>query len=169
MARSRRISASVRTVPSGRRLTSMSRGLTTRIVTHGADQGISQGFHPRRPDVAAHGPDAGVGEDGVEGGGEVRSAVADHELDPISLFTEVHEQVPGLLGGPHLNLDPQAGQFAVDPAVCPSGVLAGQPEDECPDISSGRRPAGLAAQGPSGPAAADDIAVPRQDRLRRDQ
>ena len=42
MARSRRISASVRTVPSGRRLTSMSRGLTRRIVTHEADQGIGQ-------------------------------------------------------------------------------------------------------------------------------
>ena len=61
---------------------------------------FSDRVHPRRPDVAAHGPDAGVGEDGVEGGGEVRSAVADHKLDPISLFTEVHEQIPGLLGGP---------------------------------------------------------------------
>ena len=40
MARSRSISVSVRTAPSGSRLTNMSRGLTTRIVTHGADQGI---------------------------------------------------------------------------------------------------------------------------------
>jgi hypothetical protein len=31
------------------------------------------------------------------------------------------------------------------------------------------RPAGLAAHGPGGPAAADDIAVPPQDRLRHDQ
>ena len=36
-----------------------------------------------RPDVAAHGPDAGAGEGGVEGSREVRAAVADHELDPI--------------------------------------------------------------------------------------
>ena len=69
------------------------------------DPAFSNRVHARRPDVAEHGPDAGVGEDGVEGGGEVRSAVADHELDPISLFTEVHEQVPGLLGGPHLLWD----------------------------------------------------------------
>jgi len=36
MARSRSISASVRTAPSGSRLASISRGLTTRIVTHKA-------------------------------------------------------------------------------------------------------------------------------------
>jgi hypothetical protein len=30
--------------------------------------------------------------------GEVRSAVADHELDPMCLFAEVHDQVAGLLG-----------------------------------------------------------------------
>ena len=39
-------------------------------------------------------------QDRVEGGGEVRSAVADHELDPMGLFTEVHEEVAGRLGGP---------------------------------------------------------------------
>jgi hypothetical protein len=33
-------------------------------------------------------------------GGEVRSAVADHELDPMCMFAEVHEEVAGLLGGP---------------------------------------------------------------------
>ncbi len=144
----------------------------------------------------------GIGEDGVESGGEVRAAVADHELDPLCLFAEVHEEVAGLLGGPfpggmqgdpedadapgrvldhgqdiglgaveqvgreevagqdrlglgaqelrpgrpgpprrgvdaaglqdlphgrRRDLDSQAGQLAVDPAVSPFGVLAGQP------------------------------------------
>jgi hypothetical protein len=32
----------------------------------------------------AHGLDAGVAQDGVEGGSEVRSVVADHEHDPVS-------------------------------------------------------------------------------------
>ena len=75
-------------------------GTVQELTAASPDPAFSNRVHPRRPDVAAHGPDADVGEDGVEGGGEVRSAVADHELDPISLFTEVHEQVPGLLGGP---------------------------------------------------------------------
>ena len=52
------------------------------------------------PDVAEHGPDPGIGEDRVECGGEVRAVVADHELDPVRVLAEVHEQVAGLLGGP---------------------------------------------------------------------
>ena len=58
------------------------------------------GVHAGRPDVAGDGLDAGAGEDGVEGAGEVRSAVADHELDPMRLRAEVHHQVAGLLHGP---------------------------------------------------------------------
>jgi hypothetical protein len=33
-------------------------------------------------------------------GREVRAAVADHELDPVRLLAEVHDQVAGVLGGP---------------------------------------------------------------------
>jgi hypothetical protein len=62
--------------------------------------------HARRPDVAQDGPDPGVGEDRVERGGEVRPAVADHELDPMRLVAEVHDQVAGLLGGPRPRWDP---------------------------------------------------------------
>jgi hypothetical protein len=76
------------------------KGTVQQLTAASPDPAFSDRIHPRRPDAAEHGPDAGVGEDGVEGRGEVRSAVADHELDPISLFAEVHEQVPGLLGGP---------------------------------------------------------------------
>src|ERR1039457_6650047 len=57
-------------------------------------------LHTGRPDVAEHGPDPGVSEDGVECGGEVRAAVADHEPDPICLVAGVHDQVACLLGGP---------------------------------------------------------------------
>ena len=56
--------------------------------------------HTGRPDIAEHGPDASVGEDSVERAGEVGSAVADHELDPVRLLTEVHEEVACLLSGP---------------------------------------------------------------------
>ena len=57
-------------------------------------------FHAGRPHVAQHGPDPSVGEDGVERGGEVRSPVADHELDPVCMFAEVHDQATCLLRGP---------------------------------------------------------------------
>ncbi len=57
----------------------------------------------------------------------------------------------------------------MDPAVSPFGVLAGQPEDQGLDVPAGRRPAALAAYGPGGPAAADDVAVPAQDGVRGDQ
>jgi hypothetical protein len=49
---------------------------------------------------AEDGPDPGVGEDRVERGGEVGAAVADHELDAVRMFAEVHDQVASLLGGP---------------------------------------------------------------------
>jgi hypothetical protein len=64
------------------------------------DPAFSDRVHAGRPDVAKHGPDANIGEDRAERSGEVRPAVADHELDPVSLFAEVDEQVAGLLGGP---------------------------------------------------------------------
>ena len=65
-------------------------------------------------------------------------------------------------------LHSQPGQFPVDPAVAPSGVLPGQPEDQGLDVPAGGR-AGLAAHGPGGLAAADDVAVPAHDRVRGDQ
>ena len=196
-----------------------------------------------RLDVAEHGPDPGVGEDGVERVGEVGSAVAGHELEPVSLLAEVHEEAAGLLGGPlpggiqggpedadapgrvldhgqdvglgaagqvdreevarqdRLGLgvqelrparpalpggvdstgledlpysrcrdaDAQASQLAVNPAVPPVGILASQPPDQGLDVPSGRRPAGPGLRGPGGPAAADDVPVPAQDRVRGNQ
>ena len=70
------------------------------LVPAGLHPAFHDRVHARRPDVAEHGPDASVGKDCGDRGGEVRAAVADHELNPISLFAEVHEEVAGLLGGP---------------------------------------------------------------------
>ncbi len=66
-------------------------------------------------------------------------------------------------------LHAQAGQFPVDPAVAPFGVLPGQPKDQGLDVPPGGRAAGLGVHGPRRPAAADDVAVPAHDRVRRDQ
>jgi hypothetical protein len=55
------------------------------------------------------------------------------------------------------------------PAISPVGVLTGQPADQCPDVAAGRWPAGPAACGPGGPAAADNVPVPAQDRVRGNQ
>src|SRR5438552_787731 len=75
-------------------------GAVQELAAASADPAFGDRVHAGRPYVAQHGPDASVGEDRVERGGEVRSAVADHELDPMCLFAEVHEEVAGLLGCP---------------------------------------------------------------------
>ena len=54
-----------------------------------------------------------------ERGGEVRSAVTDHEFDPVSLSAKVHQEVAGLLGGPF----PGWMQGDSDDANAPGGVL----------------------------------------------
>jgi len=47
-----------------------------------------------------HGGDAGPGQDGIEGGGELAGTVADEEPEGGGAVVGVHEQVAGLLGGP---------------------------------------------------------------------
>ena len=47
-----------------------------------------------------HGVDPDAGEDGVERGGELAGAVADEEPERGGTVVEIHQQVPGLLGGP---------------------------------------------------------------------
>jgi hypothetical protein len=108
------------------------------------DPAFGDRVHPGRLDVAEYGPDAGIGEDGVERAGEVRSAVADHEFDPVCLFAEVHEEVAGLLGGPF----PGGMQGDSEDADAPGGVL-----DNGQDV-------GLGAVGQAGREE-----VTRQDRL----
>ena len=75
-------------------------GAVQELTSASADPAFGDRVHTGRPDVAEHGPDPGVSEDGVECGGEVRAAVADHEPDPICPVAKVHDQVACLLGGP---------------------------------------------------------------------
>jgi hypothetical protein len=75
-------------------------GAVQELAAASSDPSLGNRVHAGRLHVAQHGPDPGVGEDRVERGGEVRAAVADHELDPVRLIAEVHEEVAGLLRGP---------------------------------------------------------------------
>jgi hypothetical protein len=75
-------------------------GAVQGLAAASADPAFDDRVHPGCLDAAEHGLDPGVGEDGIERGGEVRAAVADHERDPVGLAAEIHDQVAGLLGGP---------------------------------------------------------------------
>jgi hypothetical protein len=75
-------------------------GAVQELASASPDPAFDDGIHPGRLDAAGHGPDPGAGEDGIECGGEVRAAVADHELDLAGPAAKVHDQVAGLLGGP---------------------------------------------------------------------
>jgi hypothetical protein len=54
----------------------------------------------RRLDGGAQDPGAGGLEDGAEGCGEVRSVVADQELNVLEPLAEAEGEVAGLLHGP---------------------------------------------------------------------
>src|ERR1039457_1892111 len=132
---------------------------------------------PENPDAPAgvldHGQDVSLGAIEKVGCEEVA------RQDRLGLRAQ--EQRPGWPAPPRRGIDAgilqdlpyrrrrdsysQPGQFPVDPAVAPAGVLTGQPEDQGPDVPAGSWPAGLASHGPGGPAAADDVAMPAQDRV----
>jgi len=61
----------------------------------------------------------------------------------------------------------ESGEFAVDAAVAPGGVLGGQANDQGTDTFGDGGPARSVAR--CGPAAADELAVPAQDRGRCDE
>jgi hypothetical protein len=67
------------------------------LAAQGAYQAFADRVHARRLDSAAQDPGAGCVEDGVERGGEVRSAVADQELDVLEPLVEGEGEVAGLL------------------------------------------------------------------------
>src|ERR1019366_624809 len=127
--------------------------------------------------VLEHGQDVSPGAAGQAGREEVagqdRLGLGAQELHQAG--TGPPRRGAGAVGledlpdGRRRDVDSQAGQFPVDPAVAPVGVVAGQPEDQGPDGLAGGRPAGPAAHGPRRPAAPDDVAVPAQDRVRGDQ
>jgi hypothetical protein len=70
------------------------------LAAQGADEPFAGRVHTRSLDRGAQDPGASDLEDGVERGGEVRSAVADQELNALEPFIEAEGEVAGLLQGP---------------------------------------------------------------------
>jgi hypothetical protein len=108
-----------------------------------------------------HGLDVGevAGQDALGlGGQELRPAL------PGSLWGRV-DAGPAQDQPDRGGCDPVAepDQLAVDPPVTPAGVVRGHPQHQLPDGRAGRRPP--AAPGDA-PAAADQVAMPAQHRLR---
>ena len=98
-------------------------GAVQQLAPASPDPAFGDRVHARRRDVAEHGPDPGVGEDRVERGGEVRAAVADHELGPVRLIAGVHQEVAGLLGGPF----PGGMQGDAELSALPSDLVRARP------------------------------------------
>jgi hypothetical protein len=92
-------------------------GAVEKLAAASADPAFGSRVHARGPHVTEHGPDPGAGEDRVERGGLVRAAVADHELGPMCLLAEVHDQVASLLGGPFSGWVQGDSEDAVAPRV----------------------------------------------------
>ena len=90
---------------------------------HPPDPAFHDRVHAGRLHVAEHGADASAGQDRVERGGEVRSAIADHELDAACLVAEVHAEVAGLLGGPR----PSGMRRDAEDADAPGRALLSRP------------------------------------------
>ena len=67
------------------------------LTAQGADKALADRVHPRRLHRGAHDGGPGGLEDGIEGRGEVRAAVADQEPEVPEPLTEVEGQVAGLL------------------------------------------------------------------------
>ncbi len=84
--------------------------------------GAGSQHEPLRVSVRAGAPgrdlhhlDAGVGEHGIEGGGELTGPVTDQVREPRRTVTKVVEKIPGLLGGPRpvgVGGDPEDVQVA---------------------------------------------------------
>ena len=70
------------------------------LTAQGTDEPLADRVHPRSLDGRAHDPGAGGAEDRVEGGGEVRSAIADEEPDVLKSVAKGEGEVAGLLYGP---------------------------------------------------------------------
>ena len=100
------------------------------------------------------GGEEGVGLAAQEGGpGEV--VAVGRGLDAVGL-----EDLPD---GGGCDRDGKCGEFAVDSAVAPAGVVACQAQDEGADAADGGWSAGLSGTKCSGVSAAQQVAVPAQD------
>ncbi len=84
----------------------------------GADEALAGGIHSESLDGGAQDRGAGCLEDGIEGTGENRSAIADQESDVLEPLAETDRQVAGLL------YCPVAGRVRGDAAeMHPAGAM----------------------------------------------
>jgi hypothetical protein len=89
------------------------------LSAQGADEAFAGRVHARCLDSGTQDPGTGGLEHGVERGGEVRSAVADEELDVLELLAEGEGEVAGLLhrslaggvGGDSAKMHPAGAMF----------------------------------------------------------
>src|SRR5690242_18855319 len=100
------------------------------LAPYGADETFAGGVHRRRLHGGAQDPGAICLEDSVEGLGEVRSAVADHELDALEAFAGAEGQIAGLLHRP------LRSGFAVTPPRCIRRVPCSMNTRTCSRFSS---------------------------------
>ena len=70
------------------------------LALYGADDTLADGVRPGCSDGVVDYPGALGVEDGVEGGGELRVAISDEELDGICLRGELRRDVAGTLSHP---------------------------------------------------------------------
>ena len=63
--------------------------------------------------------------------------------------------------------EPERGELARDPLIAPPGILARQAQDELTGLSADRRSPGLPCR--IGPASRDKLAMPADERVRRDE
>jgi len=82
------------------------------FAAQGADEALADRVHARRLDGGAQDGGAGGLEYGVEGAGEVRSAVADQAPDVLDALVEPEGEVASLLHGP-VGLD-----YSIRPGWC---------------------------------------------------
>jgi len=119
------------------------------LAAQGAEEAFAGRVHPGSLDGGPHDPGAGGLEDGVEGPGEVRSAVADQEPEALGPLPEGKDEVAGLLHGP------LAGGIRGDAAqVHPAGAVLDEHQDVQPfqqhgvhvEEINGQDPGGLGVQ-----------------------
>jgi hypothetical protein len=113
-------------------------GAIQEFVAAGLHPSLRDRVHARGADAAEGDLDAGVGEDPVEQGGELRVSVADQVPRLGVGIVEVHDQILRGLGDPGRvrvrggseDADAAGGEFAVHFAVPPVWVLADQTQDQ---------------------------------------
>ena len=114
------------------------------------------------------------GKDGVNGEEVAREharRLAADELAPGDAGSPVRRSEPclakELANRRRRDAEPERGELARDPLIAPPGILAREAEDELTGLSADRRSPGLPCR--IGPASRDKLAMPAQERVRRDE